>query len=152
MNLISLLKRVLPFFAGLAIGLVPNWIFTSPASVEAEIAQPTFVKSRFSCNERSKFRRDVESKGFNGKLRILSKPTPGYTEAARSENVEGSVVLSVTFLASGNIGAVSAVKTLPNGLTERAISAAKEIEFEPATENGQPVSVTKQVEYTFSIY
>lgn len=153
MNLLALLKRVLPFFAGLAIGLVPSWIFTSPESVEVELAQPTFVKSRSYCDKSPRFRKEGESDSVHGgKLQILSKPRPGYTEAARSENIQGSVVLRVTFLASGQIGEVTPVKTLPNGLTEQAIAAAKEIRFEPASDNGRPVSVTKQVEYTFSIY
>lgn len=153
MNLLSLLKRVLPFFAGLAIGLIPSWIFTTPYTEEVEVAQPTFVKSGSYCDKRSKFRNKVASERVEGgKLQILSKPRPSYTEAARSENIEGTVILRVTFLASGKIGAVTPVKRLPNGLTDEAIEAAKQIEFEPAVENGRPVSVTKQVEYTFSIY
>lgn len=152
MNFLSLVKRVLPFFAGLVIGLIPSWIFTTPYSEEVEVTQPTFVKSRSYCKDRSKFRKQFESEEADDKLRLLSKPQPGYTEAARSENTQGSVVLRVTFLASGKIGTVTPIKTLPNGLTEEAIAAVKEIEFEPAKENGQPVSVTKQVEYNFSIY
>ena len=152
MNFLALLKRVLPFLAGLAIGLIPSWIFTSSGSAEVEVAQPTFVKSRSYCDDRKRFRKELESKKADGKLQILSKPRPGYTETARSENIQGTVVLRVTFLASGKIGEVTPVKTLPNGLTEQAIAAAKEIEFEPAVEHGHPVSVTKQIEYSFAIY
>lgn len=153
MNFIALLKRVLPFFAGLAIGVIPSWIFTTPNAGEVEVAQPAFVKSRSYCNKRSEFRKEFESrKAEDAALRIVSKPRPGYTEAARTENVEGSVILRVTFLASGKIGEVTPVKPLPFGLTEKAIEAANEIKFEPAMNNGRPVSVTKQVEYSFSIY
>jgi len=41
---------------------------------------------------------------------------------------------------------------LPNGLTEQAIAAARQIKFVPATRDGQPITVTKIIEYNFSIY
>ena len=85
-------------------------------------------------------------------LAITSKPRPGYTDAARQANVQGTVILRVTFLGSGQIGSISAVKGLPNGLTEQAIAAARRISFQPKLVDGVPQSVTKQIEYTFSIY
>lgn len=91
-------------------------------------------------------------RGVTQGLKILSKPRPGYTDAARTANVQGTVILRVTFLASGQIGSVSVVKGLPNGLSEQAIAAAKRIAFEPAKTNGQGQTVTKQIEYSFSIY
>lgn len=90
--------------------------------------------------------------GVTKGIQITSKPRPGYTDAARQNNVQGTVVLRVTFMANGSIGGVSAVKGLPNGLTEQAIAAAKRIAFQPATVNGVPQTVTKQIEYSFSIY
>lgn len=90
--------------------------------------------------------------GVTASIKILSKPRPGYTDSARQANVQGTVILRVTFLANGSIGGISAVKGLPNGLTEQAIAAARRISFQPATVNGVPQSVTKQIEYTFSIY
>jgi TonB family protein len=66
--------------------------------------------------------------------------------------VQGTVALRVVFTASGQIGSVSPVKGLSDGLTEQAIAAAKEIKFEPAKKNGVPQTVTKQVQYSFTIY
>jgi len=90
--------------------------------------------------------------GVSQGLKILSKPRPGYTDAARQANIQGTVILRVTFLANGSIGGVSAVKGLPSGLTEKAIAAAHQIAFEPAKVDGVAQSVTKQIEYSFSIY
>ena len=90
--------------------------------------------------------------GVTAGLKIISKPRPGYTDAARQNNIQGTVILRVTFLASGQIGSISSVKGLPNGLTEQAIAAARRISFEPAKRDGQGQSVTKQIEYSFSIY
>jgi protein TonB len=90
--------------------------------------------------------------GVTSGIKILSKPRPGYTDSARQANIQGTVILRVTFLANGSVGGISAVKGLPNGLTEQAIAAARRISFTPAMSNGQPQNVTKQIEYTFSIY
>ncbi|CAN5284589.1 hypothetical protein BH20ACI2_BH20ACI2_12540 [soil metagenome] len=90
--------------------------------------------------------------GVTAGLKILSKPRPGYTDAARQANIQGTVILRVTFLASGQVGSISPVKGLPSGLTEQAIAAARRISFEPAMRDGVGQSVTRQIEYTFSIY
>ncbi len=90
--------------------------------------------------------------GVTQSIKIISKPRPGYTDAARTANIQGTVILRVTFLASGQIGSISSVKGLPNGLTEQAIAAARRITFEPAKRDGVGQSVTKQIEYSFSIY
>lgn len=85
-------------------------------------------------------------------LSILSKPRPNYTDAARQNGTEGIVRLRVTFLASGKIGSISPVFGLPYGLTEQAIAAARKLEFEPAQKSGVAVSVTRLVEYNFTLY
>ncbi len=90
--------------------------------------------------------------GVTQGIKIISKPRPGYTDAARQANIQGTVILRVTFLASGQVGGISPVKGLGSGLTEQAIAAARRISFEPAKNNGVAQSVTKQIEYTFSIY
>jgi len=85
-------------------------------------------------------------------LKVTYTPKPSYTDAARQNQVQGKVTLRVTFLASGGIGSISTVRGLPNGLTEQAIAAARQIRFTPAMVNGQPRSVTRQVEFNFAIY
>ena len=85
-------------------------------------------------------------------LKIISKPRGALTDAARENNTQGTVLLRITFLASGQIGSISVVKGLPHGLTEQAIVAARRIMFEPQKINGVPQTVTRNIEYTFSIY
>lgn len=85
-------------------------------------------------------------------LRIILKPRANYTAAARQAQLQGTVRLRVTFLASGGIGSVSPVSSLPFGLTEQAIAAASRLVFIPARRNGTDFSVTKLVEYSFTIY
>jgi TonB family protein len=83
---------------------------------------------------------------------VLSKPEPQYTEDARKNQITGTVVLKVVFASSGDVVQIRAVRTLPFGLTERAIAAARQIRFEPAMRDGQPVSVSMQLEYNFNLY
>ena len=85
-------------------------------------------------------------------IKILSKPQPRYTDAARTNNVQGTVTLKVTFSASGQVTGVAPINGLPYGLTEQAIAAARQIRFEPPKRNGVPYSISKSIQYTFSIY
>lgn len=94
----------------------------------------------------------VAARGPSTDIKILSQPKPGYTDEARKNSVQGIVVLKVTFLASGQIGQITVVRGLPNGLTEKAIAAARGIKFEPRKDRGIPRSVSKSVQYSFTIY
>lgn len=91
-------------------------------------------------------------------VKITSKPraftnTEGRFNEERLKPLAGKkVVLRVTFEANGEIGAISVISGLSDNLTEEAIEAAKAIKFEPATRNGAAISVTKPVEYNFTIY
>jgi TonB family protein len=91
-------------------------------------------------------------KGASSALRILSKAKPGFTEFARAYDMSGHVLLRVTFLKSGEIGSVSVIQGLPFGLTQAAINAAKRLTFEPAMIDGSPITVTKSVDYSFTLY
>ena len=97
------------------------------------------------------------SKIFSGrevtsKARVLEKPEPTYTEAARKNQITGTVVLRAVFSAGGTVTNISAVSRLPDGLTERAIAAAKQIRFVPATKDGRPVSMWMELQYNFNLY
>lgn len=104
---------------------------------------------------------DVSSRGFTGPLnasqvdqraRLIFKPEPQYTEEARRNQITGTVMLRVIFSSAGEVAQIRAVRTLPFGLTERAIAAARQIKFVPAMKGGQPVSVHMQLEYNFNLY
>jgi TonB family protein len=86
------------------------------------------------------------------RARVLAKPEPQYTEEARKSGVSGSVVLRVVFSRTGEVTNIRAVSTLPFGLTERAIAAARQIRFRPAMRAGRPINVNMQLEYNFNLY
>jgi TonB family protein len=78
-------------------------------------------------------------------MEILSVPKPVYPQEARDKKIQGDVVLQVVFTASGDIRVLHVVQGLGYGLDEAAESAAREIRFHPATNNGQPVDTTANV-------
>ena len=83
---------------------------------------------------------------------ITFKPEPGFTEDARKNNVTGLVRIRAVLSASGEVTSISVVKGLPDGLTEKAIEAARQIKFRPAQKDGHTVSQYVVLEYNFNIY
>ncbi len=73
---------------------------------------------------------------------ILSKPTPVYTQEARSLRIEGEVLLEVVLEASGKLRVVRVVHGLGHGLDDNAVKAAEQIHFKPAVKDGQPTDST----------
>jgi TonB family protein len=84
-------------------------------------------------------------------LVILDKPNPVYSEEARRLAIEGEVLIEVVFSASGQVRIVRLAKGLGHGLDEAATSAAQQIRFEPALQNGQPVDVPATVHILFQL-
>jgi TonB family protein len=82
---------------------------------------------------------------------ILYREKAQYTQEAKDNKVEGTVVLSVVFGADGQLGDIKVIRSLPHGLTQKAIEAASKIRFQPAMKDGQPVSVRGALEYTFKL-
>src|SRR5882724_4031984 len=98
------------------------------------------------------YSRIFSGKEVNSKARVLEKPEPTYTEAARKNQITGTVVLRAIFSANGTVISISPVSRLPDGLTERAIAAAHNIRFVPATKDGHPVSMWMELQYNFNLY
>lgn len=86
------------------------------------------------------------------RAQINSKPQPGYTDEARKNQVSGTVRLRAVLNSNGTVTGISAVQRLPDGLTEKAIAAARGISFTPAQKDGHPVSQYVTLEYSFTLY
>lgn len=96
--------------------------------------------------------RSVEPMSASLRPTILYKERAKYTEEARANKIQGSVLVALTYTFDGRITDIRVVRGLPDGLTESAIEAAKKIRFQPAMKNGQPVSVRGQLEFNFTLY
>ncbi len=98
------------------------------------------------------YNRTFKSGEVTRKAQIISKPEPLYTEEARKNQVTGTVRLRIILNASGSVSGISPITRLPDGLTEKAIEAARKISFTPAEKDGRKVSQYLQIEYNFNIY
>jgi protein TonB len=84
---------------------------------------------------------------------IKSKPDPVYPRGARRYGVRGAVKLRIVLGADGRVrDEMDVLESLPYGVTEEAIKAARRIEFEPARKGGRPVSQYVTVIYHFNLY
>ena len=84
-------------------------------------------------------------------VEITYKPSPAYTEEARSLKLEGEVLLEVSFSATGQLHVNRVVRGLGHGLDEAAIAAANKMRFKPALRNGQAVDSTAVVHVVFQM-
>ena len=96
---------------------------------------------------------DVYHPGTNGVTAptIASKVDPEYTEAARKEKIQGTVVLEVVINEEGVPKVTRVVRTLGYGLDENAVKALEQWRFRPGTKDGQPVKVGLNVEVNFNL-
>ncbi len=83
---------------------------------------------------------------------IVYRPEPQYSEEAREGRVSGTVVLKAVLSSSGKVTGIDARKSLPRGLTEKSMEAARQLKFIPAIKDGKFVSQSIQLEYNFSVY
>jgi TonB family protein len=98
------------------------------------------------------YNRTFQPREVTAKAVIISKPEPGFTEEARKNNVTGLVRLRAVLSSGGAVQNISVIKGLPDGLTEKAIAAARGIKFRPAQKDGRTVSQWVTLEYNFNIY
>ena len=126
---------VQPFFASVTLGKKQEGIEVIEGGLAADAEQRFFT-----------------GKQVDTKARLISKPEPSYTAAAKQNQVVGTVVLKVVFSASGKVTNIRVAHGLPDGLTERAIEAARKIKFVPASREGKFVSMWMQLEYNFNLY
>ena len=84
-------------------------------------------------------------------VEILSVPRPVYTDEGRTHKVEGNVRLEVVFTASGEVKVLRVLQGLGYGLDDAAVTAARQIKFRPAKQEGQPVDFEAAVRIVFEL-
>lgn len=140
-----MLKRVLPFILTLMIGTALGSLLgrISLYSNEPKSIKPVLHGSGYGgC----KFKRG--SWNTSAPLRILSGLNTRYASGPEMRDVDEVVRLRVVFGANGQVSEVEPLTIQSKDLTEEAVEAATQIQFVPATINGQPVSVTKELDFS----
>jgi TonB family protein len=91
------------------------------------------------------------TKPIDRPVEIVFKPTPEYTDEARSGRIEGTVSLELEFTAAGDVRVLRVVRGLGHGLDDAAQRAALRIRFKPAQSDGRPVDSRATVHITFRL-
>jgi TonB family protein len=96
--------------------------------------------------------RIFDAKEVTRRAVVISRPEPLYTEEARKNQLTGTVTLRLVLNANGTVTNVVPLSRLPDGLTEKAMEAARRIQFTPAEKDGHRVSQYATINYNFNIY
>ncbi|MFY9572343.1 MAG: TonB family protein [Blastocatellia bacterium] len=81
----------------------------------------------------------------------LNNPKPRYTDAARTNKVQGIVFTQLLIGADGNVKRVTVSRGLPDGLDEMAIQTAYQMRFKPAMKEGKPVAYWMSLQIDFTL-
>ncbi len=84
-------------------------------------------------------------------VEILYKPNPVYTDEAKQLQLQGEVLLEVSFGADGKLQVNRVVRGLGHGLDEAAVAATNKIKFKPALRSGLAVDSTSIVHVVFQL-
>lgn len=139
--------RVKQFFSSIALGKNVEGIQVSDGQGIPFKPTDQFASLFVDPSGKSYVGRDVDRKAI-----LVMRPEPAYTDAARKNQITGTVVLKAIFSSNGSVVNIVTAAGLPEGLTERAIDAAKKIKFIPAVKDGKFVSMWMQLEYNFNLY
>ena len=76
---------------------------------------------------------------------------PNYTEAARRARLQGVVIVETLVDKQGRVSQAKVLKGMALGLTEEALRAVRQWEFEPSALNGKPVEIVYVVTVRFQL-
>jgi TonB family protein len=83
--------------------------------------------------------------------RITYQPDPEYSEQARAEKLQGTLLLDALISADGCVRELRLVRRLGLGLDEKAIKAVLGWKFDPAKQDGKLVAVRVNIEVSFRL-
>jgi TonB family protein len=83
--------------------------------------------------------------------KVLQKTEPAYTKQASDAKIQGPVILTLVVGSDGVARDIAVKQSLDPGLDENAIAAVQQWKFQPATKDGQAVSVMATIEVNFRL-
>jgi len=89
--------------------------------------------------------------GVDEVARLLTVPTPVYSEEARRLNVTGEVVLEVKMAKSGEVRVLRVLSGIGHGLDQAAVDAVNHTRCRPAFKAGVPVDVIATIRVIFKL-
>ncbi len=84
--------------------------------------------------------------------KIIYRVDPEFSEEARKNKWQGTVLLRVIVGVDGKTHDINVVRSLGMGLDEKAVEAARLWRFDPGMKDGRPVPVEVNMEVSFRLY
>lgn len=132
--------------------------FNQLITVDKNAQQNRALEFELLCDLADQYRNETtiykvcEPNEVDVKAVLLSSSEPLYTEKARTNGVQGKVVLRVVLSPDGKVRYPMIIASLPHGLTEESIRAALTTRFTPARKDGRAVPTYATLTYTFNVY
>ncbi len=82
--------------------------------------------------------------------KILGLPKFEYPESARKNGIEGKLKVVLTLAKNGTVQDVVVEQSLPHGVTEAITNELKQLRFQPAKKNGEPVDTKMFFDFVVS--
>jgi TonB family protein len=84
---------------------------------------------------------------------VVREVKPAYTEAAKKEKIQGTVLMDVVVQSDGSVGDIAVTRSVDKtyGLDDEAIKAMKQWTFNPGKKDGKAVPVLVEVEMSFTL-
>ena len=118
----------------------------SPARLEKEsYTRESSARVEFSPSEKSA----VHVGGSVKPPTLVHTYNPAFTDLANAQKFTGNVKLYLWFDSDGKVSHVSVAKPAGLGLDEAAIAAVEQYQFQPATQNGNAVTVDLYLDVSF---
>jgi TonB family protein len=89
--------------------------------------------------------------GITQEPKLVHSEEPEYSEEARKNRRQGTVILAIDVDVNGRVANVRVVQSLGLGLDEKAKEAVLKWRFRPAMAGGRPVEAPAQVQVTFHL-
>jgi len=83
--------------------------------------------------------------------KVQQRVEPQYTDEARRVGLSGTVVLQAVVRSDGIVDVLRVVRGLPLGLTDSAIQAIQQWQFQPGQKDGQNADIALNIEVNFNI-
>lgn len=80
---------------------------------------------------------------------FLNRVRPEYSTEAETADIMATVQAMVVFRANGEVGGIEITRWAGFGLDESSMRAIRQLKFNPATRDGNPISVRAMVRYNF---
>lgn len=120
-------------------------------------SSPTFQKESYTVSASTAEvsdtpRSEERAKHVGGSVKaptLIHAYNPAFTDLANAQKFSGTVKLYLWFDSDGKVSHVSVARPAGLGLDEAAIAAVEQYQFQPATQNGAPVTVDLYLDVSF---